>query len=111
MSKITIPPGINETSQFSREDDVFTFFKENKSQIIFEFFYLLATFFVAVFIVIATHFKIGIFAIDHHSKVLVLAAVGGFLGGWTFDAKWFYRVTAKGKFNQYPFKWEKHKFY
>ncbi|HCN8739334.1 TPA: hypothetical protein N6597_003587, partial [Escherichia coli] len=35
----------------------------------------------------------------------------GFFGGWVYNAKWFYRVTARGKNNQYNFPWESHKFY
>lgn len=44
-------------------------------------------------------------------KKYVYAAIGGFLGGWSFDVKWFYRVTARGKDNQHPHKWEEHKLY
>ena len=92
-------------------DDVVPFFKSDKNQIIFEFFYLIVTFLAAAIITLLVHFKVGLFSIDHHSKVLIYAVLGGFFGGWTFDAKWFYRVTAKGKNNQYNFEWESHKFY
>lgn len=101
---------IQQKKENSR-DDVVPFFKSDKSQIIFEFLYLVFTFWAAIGVVFLVHFKISIFSIDHHSKVLLFSALGGFLGGWTFDAKWFYRVTARGKNNQYSFTWESHKFY
>lgn len=101
----------NDEIDNEKRDDVVPFFKSDKNQIIFEFFYLIVTFWLATTVTTLIHFKIGYFAIDQHSKVLLFAVLGGFLGGWTFDAKWFYRVTAKGKNNQYNFNWESHKFY
>lgn len=49
--------------------------------------------------------------IRHADKLVIFAALGGFLGGWVYDAKWFYRVTARGKNNQHGFPWQPHKFY
>ncbi|GAU08246.1 hypothetical protein [Desulfoplanes formicivorans] len=100
-----------EVNKNDRENEVVPFFKSDKNQIIFEFSFLIITFWLAILLTILIHFKIWIFGVDHHSKVLLFAGLGGFLGGWTFDAKWFYRVTAKGKDNQYKFYWERHKFY
>lgn len=105
---------VNETEEITASpsrDDIVPYFKTDKGQIIFEFMYLICTFWAAVIAVIIIHFNIGSFSINHHSKVLLFAIIGGFLGGWTFDAKWFYRVTAKGKNDQYKFDWESHKFY
>jgi hypothetical protein len=103
--------GNNQTKIDESRDEVVPFFKTDRSQIIFEFLYLVFTFWAAIIVVLLVHFNIGVFSIDHHSKVLLFSALGGTLGGWTFDAKWFYRVTAKGKNNQYNFTWESHKFY
>jgi hypothetical protein len=92
------------------EFQIVPFFKTPESQIFFEFIYLIGLLFLAVFIIVSFHFDL-FFVITHHSKVLIYAAVGGFLGGWTYDAKWFYRVTARGRKNQYKEIWEEHKFY
>jgi hypothetical protein len=48
---------------------------------------------------------------EYRNKVFVFALLGGFLGGWVYDTKWFYRVTARGKDDQHKYKWQCHKFY
>lgn len=86
------------------------YFNTKENQIRFECWYIVFTFLIVVGLVVAIHFKYKI-AIDHDTKVLVYSFLGGFLGGWTLVVKWFYRVTARGKENQYKQVWEKHKFY
>lgn len=49
--------------------------------------------------------------LQHQDKLILFAIAGGFLGGWVYDTKWFYRVTARGKNDQYKFPWQPHKFY
>jgi len=93
------------------DKEIVPYFRSNKTQITFEFFYILITFIVATTMMTLIHFKIGIFSIDHNSKILVYSFIGGFLGGWTLMSKWFYRTTARGKNNQHPNLWESHKFY
>lgn len=87
------------------------FFKSDKSQIVFEFFYL-------VFLLVTTCTGLFVaqiygmnFGLQHHDKLILFALGGGFLGGWVYDTKWFYRVTARGKDDQYKFLWQPHKFY
>lgn len=81
-------------------------FQSTQFQIYVEFGYLLVTLILAVAltIVVAAY-------VTGATRPLFLAALGGFLGGWTFDAKWFYRVTARGKDDQHEQTWQKHKFY
>ena len=93
------------------DNELVPFFKSRSQQIKFEFFYLIITFLLSVITIFLIHFKIGIFEVENNSKLLFYALIGGFLGGWTLDAKWFYRTTARGKHNQYKSIWESHKFY
>lgn len=90
-------------------DDLVPYFKTNRSQIIFEFMYLILLLIAGVSCAIALH--LDLFAISPRTKLLAFAGLGGLLGGWTFDAKWFYMVTARGKNNEKPQHWEYHKFY
>jgi hypothetical protein len=99
---------IEETAG-AEEECYVHFFKADKSQIRFEFFYLIVTLLAAVAAILLTHFKAQFMTPD--SKALIYAGLGGFLGGWAFDAKWFYRVTARGRSKQYVYKWERNKFY
>ena len=92
-------------------DDWVPYFSSDRWQIVFEFFFLLLSLAIAVAFVAVVHLKGTAFALDRNTKALMLAAAGGFLGGWAFDAKWFYRVTARGKSDQYPYRWQRHKFY
>ena len=92
-----------------QRDDLVPYFKSNRSQIIFEFFYIVVLFLISVTLVILIH--LDVFYLDARTKYLAFAAIGGFMGGWTFDAKWFYMVTAKGKDNEKKWNWEYHKFY
>jgi len=85
------------------------YFGTNKSQIIFEFFYLVALLVLAGLVLLAIQLRWV--PVEHHDKVLLFSLLGGFLGGWVYDAKWFYRVTARGKSNQYNYLWQCHKFY
>ncbi len=85
-------------------------FKSSQDQIRFECDYLLLTLLVSVGLVFSVQF--GVLELgSSRDKTLLFSALGGFLGGWTYDAKWFYRVTARGKSNQYPYRWEAHKLY
>lgn len=90
--------------------DCVPFFSEDKAQIKFEFWYLVILLSLATF----TMIFLQIYAessIRHADKLSIFAIIGGFLGGWVYDAKWFYRVTARGKSDQYNFPWQPHKFY
>jgi len=90
--------------------DCVPFFKNDKTQIQFEFWYLVVVFLIAV----CAMLLIQLFAssiLAHADKLAIFAVIGGFLGGWVYDAKWFYRVTARGRSNQYKFPWHPHKFY
>lgn len=91
--------------------DCVPFFVTDKAQIKFEFFYLVALFLCATSIVIVIQLFGEYWGLRHSDKVSLLAIFGGFLGGWVYDAKWFYRVTARGKSDQYGFPWQPHKFY
>ncbi len=100
---------LTETSGLEGRDCV-PFFKDDKSQIKFEFWYLIALFIAAV----ATMLFLQLYAgetLNHSNKLAIFSVIGGFLGGWVYDAKWFYRVTARGRSNQYKFPWHPHKFY
>lgn len=92
-------------------DEVVPFFESAKSQIVFEFWYLVVLLVGACAILLLLQLKGGDFGISHSDKVTIFALIGGFLGGWVYDTKWFYRVTARGKSNQYAFLWHSHKFY
>ncbi|AZD93128.1 MULTISPECIES: hypothetical protein [Pseudomonas] len=85
------------------------YFKTNKGQIIFEFWYLVVLLVAAAIIMFLIQF--GFMRVEYNNKVFVYALFGGFLGGWVYDAKWFYRVTARGKDDQYKYLWQCHKFY
>jgi len=85
------------------------YFQTNKGQIIFEFLYLVALLLLTGVALLAIQLRWV--PVEHHDKVLIFSLFGGFLGGWVYDAKWFYRVTARGKSNQYNYLWQCHKFY
>lgn len=87
------------------------FFDKDKTQIIFEFFYLVFLLIAACLAIFILQLKSSEFGINHDNKLALFAVLGGFLGGWVYDAKWFYRVTARGKHDQYGFPWQPHKFY
>jgi hypothetical protein len=87
------------------------FFKSDKNQIIFEFGYLLVTFCAAAGLLLAIQLCGEKAGISHKDRLAMIAVIGGFLGGWVYDTKWFYRVTARGKSDQYGFPWQPHKFY
>lgn len=91
--------------------DCVPFFENDKSQIIFEFFYLIVLFILACAFTIFIQKEYSSIGFSYSEKTLILAIMGGFFGGWVYDAKWFYRVTARGKNNQYNFLWQPHKFY
>ncbi len=63
------------------------FFETDKSQIIFEFFYLVILFFITLI----TTFLLQIFSskwgVVYSDKVMIFSIFGGFLGGWVYDAK------------------------
>lgn len=91
--------------------DCVPFFNKDKTQIVFEFFYLVFLFIVACLAIFILQIKSVELGINHDNKLALFALLGGFLGGWVYDAKWFYRVTARGKHDQYGFPWQPHKFY
>lgn len=91
------------------EPDSFSFFKSDKNQIIFEFVYLVATMILACTCLWLIHVRY--FSFDSPTRWFLYSLIGGFLGGWSFDARWFYRVTARGKDTQYAWKWEANKIY
>ena len=92
-------------------DEVVPFFKSSKSQIVFEFWYLVVLLVASCSVLLLIQLKGSELGITHSDKVTMFALIGGFLGGWVYDTKWFYRVTARGKNNQYGFPWHSHKFY
>ena len=85
------------------------YFESDKNQIIFEFFYLIALLLVASYFLFWIQFNPNF--MEYKNKVFVFAILGGFFGGWVYDAKWFYRVTARGKSDQSNYLWQPHKFY
>ncbi|MDM3841388.1 hypothetical protein ACK6V9_16180 [Proteus mirabilis] len=91
-----------------RHNDIVPFFKSDKQQIIFEFSYLIVLFILGCFFATLFQFFLNL---NYANKISLFSLLGGFFGGWTYSAKWFYRVTARGKNNQYNFPWEAHKFY
>jgi len=91
--------------------DCVPFFESDKSQIQFEFWYLTITFLISVLTLFIIQAKIFDFEINHADKTSIFSIIGGFLGGWVYDTKWFYRVTARGKNDQHGFPWQPHKFY
>lgn len=91
--------------------DCVPFFKADKDQIKFEFWYLASLFCLACGAILIVQIFGSRVGLSHPDKLAIFAVFGGFLGGWVYDAKWFYRVTARGKNNQYAFPWQPHKFY
>lgn len=91
--------------------DCVPFFRSDKNQIIFEFFYLIIILVLACSLVLFLQLCSTNLGISHTDKQSLFSILGGFLGGWVYDAKWFYRVTARGKSDQYGFPWQPHKFY
>ena len=99
-----------ETSGLEGRDCV-PFFKDDKSQIQFEFWYLVALIGLSTGAMLFLQLYCTAERLRHADKLVIFAVIGGFLGGWVYDAKWFYRVTARGRSNQYKFPWHPHKFY
>lgn len=89
-------------------DEVVPYFESECSQIKFEFCYLIALFVLGCLFAFLFQFKLDI---SYNEKVSLFSILGGFFGGWVYNTKWFYRVTARGKNNQHKFPWESHKFY
>ena len=71
-----------------------------------EFAYLCVLFGLGTGVLGAIQFKWWGITVDVHNKVYVFSFIGGMLGGWAFDTKWFYRVIAGGKDGQYKWNWE-----
>lgn len=113
MTSQNINPAAEPASPMSGLEgrDCVPFFKSDKAQIVFEFWYLVVLFALACVITISIQLLGGCVGLRHSDKLALFAALGGFLGGWVYDAKWFYRVTARGKNDQYGFPWQPHKFY
>lgn len=94
----------------SNDNEEFIFyFKTKKSQILFEFWYLVVIF--IVFAIVLFLINLNVIPLNFSTKRALYSFFGGFYGGWVFDTKWFYRVTARGKNNQKTCKWEAHKIY
>lgn len=91
--------------------DCVPFFSSDKSQITFEFWYLVTLFIISVSTILFVQILAPSLGLMHKDKISILAFLGGLLGGWVYDTKWFYRVTARGKRDQYGFPWQPHKFY
>lgn len=85
------------------------FFDTDKGQIKFEFFYLIGLLVSVMLLLGLVQFEI--LQVAYNNKMFVYALIGGFLGGWVYDTKWFYRVTARGRSDQYKYPWQCHKFY
>ena len=92
-----------------RVQDLVPYFKNHKNQIVFEFFYLVALLLGASYFLFWIQFNPHF--MEYKNKVFVFAILGGFFGGWVYDAKWFYRVTARGRSDQCNYLWQPHKFY
>ncbi|MAA63792.1 MAG: hypothetical protein CL581_03285 [Alteromonadaceae bacterium] len=92
-------------------NEVVPFFKSTTSQIKFEFWYLVILLVASSSLLVLIQLKGSCFGIEHENKVIFFAIIGGFLGGWVYDTKWFYRVTARGRDNQHAHPWHSHKFY
>jgi hypothetical protein len=90
------------------DDEVVPYFNSNADQIKFEFSYLVSLFLFGCYLAYLFQFQL---VLEYNNKISLFSLLGGFFGGWVYDAKWFYRVTARGKSNQYDFSWESHKFY
>lgn len=95
----------------SNSDNCVPFFPTDRRQIVFEFFYLIGTLFLALGATAGVRYFSLNGSLDQSSAISIYAALGGFLGGWTYDAKWFYRVTARGRDDQHAQTWQRHKFY
>jgi len=76
-----------------------------------EFAYLCLLLCFGIGVLGAIQFKWGGLEVAVHHKVYLFSFVGGMLGGWAFDTKWFYRVIAKGRDGQYKCHWESRKFF
>lgn len=94
-----------------QESDCVPFFSSDKRQLIFEFVYLIVILLLAIAGTAAVRYCSLNGMLDHASATAIYAALGGFLGGWAYNAKWFYRVTARGRHDQHPYQWQRHKFY
>lgn len=103
---------MSENNRTSLEGkDCVPFFTSDQSQIKFEFFYLIFLFAFATTTTLLLQLYSTSAEISHANKVYLFSMLGGFMGGWVYDTKWFYRVTARGKNDQYKFPWQPHKFY
>jgi hypothetical protein len=86
------------------------FFKTPSNQLCFEFFYLIGILILSCIFLLIIHNDFLI-TFSQESKWYLYAALGGLLGGWAYDVKWFYRVIGRGKNNQHPWKYERSKFF
>lgn len=96
---------------YEEDHECVPFFSGKDCQIKFEFFYLVLLFAMIVICVSATGVSASLGWLGVSKASSIYSALGGLLGGWAYDAKWFYRVTARGKHNQYKQTWQQHKFY
>lgn len=104
--------GKNENGQQKtlKSDNYVYFFKSLDEQLKFEFFYLIGVFIIGCIGLLIIRQDIY-FHFSKESKWYLYAGLGGLLGGWAYDVKWFYRVIGRGRNNQYPWNYEKNKFY
>lgn len=111
-SHLTPLDEVNDTDSSTLEGRACVpFFENDKSQIAFEFAYLVLLLITTCMGLFVLQIYGKNFGLEHHDKLILFALGGGFLGGWVYDTKWFYRVTARGKNDQYKFPWQPHKFY
>ena len=81
-----------------------------KLQVWLEFYILLFYLMAALTVLGIIKFNCLI-SVNDSDKAFIYAFIGGFLGGWSFVVKWFVRVSAKGRNDQYDYKWGSHKFF
>lgn len=88
-----------------------THFKDPVNQVYFEFIYLVALLAIASVLLLLLYNGSPLFNWADN-KSYFYSIIAAFLGGWTYDAKWFYLSTSMGKSNEFEaFKWSPNKFY
>ncbi|GEM_PF-1998178 len=88
-----------------------THFKTSVNQVYFEFIYLVFILAAACTLLLLLYNDSPWFSWADNT-VWFYSIIGAFLGGWVYDAKWFYLCTSLGKNNEFiAFKWDPNKFY
>lgn len=86
-------------------------FCSNRIQVFFEFVYLVILLALLSFVVFYIHFFGSTLGLCPNDKILIYALTGSLLGGWLFDAKWFYQVVASNPKSTKYIPWKPSKFY